>query len=175
MHTQDPRFKPEESSSFAPIHCDDGSCELGSCFRISNLCTYARHYAEQSFSSGYLARDYVRFGKSRSGFSPRPLVFGCETSESGDLYSQSADGILGLGRGSLSVVDQLTRQGAIASAFSLCYGGMDEDGGAMVLGALPPLEEMVFTPSDPSRRQLLLQHHSQGDLGARQASACGGR
>jgi hypothetical protein len=59
---------------------------------------------------------------------------------------------MGLGRGSLSVVDQLIVQGAIASTFSLCYGGMDGDGGAMILGAVPPMDEMVFTPSKPSRR-----------------------
>lgn len=152
MCAQNPSFKPEESRSFSAIHCDDWDCEMGSCIHSSNLCSYARHYAEQSFSSGFLARDYVRYGESSSGYLTRPLVFGCETSESGGLYSQHADGIMGLGRGSLSVVDQLIVQGAIASTFSLCYGGMDEDGGAMILGAVPPLEEMVFTPSNPNRR-----------------------
>ncbi|KAG0559873.1 hypothetical protein KC19_10G135800 [Ceratodon purpureus] len=147
---QNPSFKPEESSTYTAIHCDDLDCELGACAHSSNLCNYARHYAEQSFSSGFLARDIVRFGKGSSGL-PRPLLFGCETTESGNLFLQHADGIMGLGRGSLSVVDQLITQGAIASTFSLCYGGMDEDGGALILGSLTPIDEMVFTPSNPTR------------------------
>lgn len=125
---------------------------MGACIHSRNLCTYAGHYAEQSFNSGFLVRDYMWYGKSSSGYLPWPLVLGCETSETGSLYSQHADGIMGLGRGSLSVVDQLVVQGAIASSFSLCYGGMDDDGGAMILGAVPPLDEMVFTPSNPTRR-----------------------
>lgn len=154
---QDPRFKAEESSSFVAMQCEDGGCEVGSCVHSSNHCTYARHYAEQSFSSGYLGRDYMRYGKSNeTGYSARPLVFGCETYESGELYWQHADGIMGLGRGSVSVLDQMIVQGAVASTFSLCYGGMDEDGGVMVLGALPPMDEMVFTPSNSSRRFALI-------------------
>lgn len=129
---------------------------MGTCAHSSNFCNYARHYAEQSFSSGFLARDYMRFARGGLGF-PRPMLFGCETTESGNLFLQHADGIIGLGRGSLSVVDQLTGQGAIANAFSLCYGGMDEGGGAMVLGALPPVEDMVFTPSNPTRRSVCVR------------------
>ena len=114
-------------------------------------CTYERQYAEMSSSSGVLGEDIVSFG-SQSALVPQRAVFGCENSETGDLFSQHADGIMGLGRGPLSIMDQLVEKGVISDSFSLCYGGMDVGGGAMVLGELSPPPEMVFSQSDPVRR-----------------------
>lgn len=108
-------------------------------------------YAEQSSSRGLLAKDLVGFGET-SKLPPQELVFGCETSESGELYLQRADGILGLGRGQLSVVDQMVASQVMEDSFSLCYGGMDEGGGGMVLGAVPVPKGMLFVQSDPHRR-----------------------
>lgn len=104
-----------------------------------------------SSSSGVLGEDILSFG-NESELVPQRAVFGCENVETGDLYSQHADGIMGLGRGDLSVVDQLVDRGVISDSFSLCYGGMDIGGGAMVLGGFSPPAGMVFTNSDPVRR-----------------------
>lgn len=114
-------------------------------------CTYERQYAEMSSSSGVLGKDIVSFG-NQSTLEPQRAVFGCENSETGDLFSQHADGIMGLGRGELSIMDQLVEKGVINDSFSLCYGGMDIGGGAMVLGGVSPPPEMVFSRSDPFRR-----------------------
>ena len=114
-------------------------------------CVYERRYAEMSSSSGVLGEDIISFG-NESELVPQRAVFGCENSETGDLYSQRADGIMGLGRGQLSIVDQLIDKNVINDSFSLCYGGMHVGGGAMVLGAIPPPPEMVFSHSDPYRR-----------------------
>ncbi|GAB2293823.1 hypothetical protein Dimus_028036 [Dionaea muscipula] len=142
---QDPRFRPEESSTYKPVKCNiDCSCD-----EQRKLCTYERRYAEMSSSSGVLGDDIVSFG-SESELKPR-VVFGCENVETGDLFSQHADGIMGLGRGTLSIVDQLVDKGTIGNSFSLCYGGMDIGGGAMVLGAHKLPDDMVFTRSDPNR------------------------
>lgn len=103
-----------------------------------------------SSSSGVLGEDVVSFG-AESKLKPQRAVFGCENMETGDLFSQHADGIMGLGRGSLSIVDQLVQKDAISDSFSLCYGGMDIGGGAMVLGDIPFPPEMVFSRSDPDR------------------------
>ncbi|CAA7032012.1 unnamed protein product [Microthlaspi erraticum] len=54
-------------------------------------------------------------------------VFGCENAETWDLFSQRADG------------------------FSLCYGGMEVGGGAMVVGKITPPAGMVFARSDSFR------------------------
>lgn len=98
-----------------------------------------------------LAEDIISFG-NESELVPQSAVFGCEIVETGDLYTQRADGIMGLGRGRLSVVDQLVDKGAISDSFSLCYGGMDVGGGAMILGGISPPPDMVFAHSDPFRR-----------------------
>lgn len=98
-----------------------------------------------------LGNDLISFGPE-SDLKPQRAVFGCENSETGDLYSQHADGIMGLGRGQLSIVDQLVEKRVIDDAFSLCYGGMDISGGAMVLGRIDPPTGMVWSRSDPVRR-----------------------
>lgn len=103
-----------------------------------------------STSSGVLSDDLLSFG-NQSGLAPQRAIFGCENMETGDLYSQHADGIMGLGRGDLSVVDQLVDKGVISDSFSLCYGGMDIGGGAMVLGGISPPSGMVFANSDAVR------------------------
>ncbi|GAV58771.1 Asp domain-containing protein [Cephalotus follicularis] len=145
-HHQDPKFQPELSSTYQPLSCNmDCNCDDE---RVH--CVYEREYAEMSSSSGVLGEDIISFG-NQSELSSQRVVFGCENMETGDLYSQHADGIMGLGRGDLSVVDQLVEKGVINNSFSLCYGGMDVGGGTMVLGGLSPPSDMVFTFSDPSR------------------------
>lgn len=145
---QDPKFQPDLSSTYQPVKCglDCGLCDID-----KNQCKYERQYAEMSTSSGVLGEDLVSFGVD-SALGPQRAVFGCENSETGDLYHQHADGIMGLGRGQLSIMDQLVQHGVIADSFSLCYGGMDVGGGAMVLGAIPPPPDMVFSTSNPNRR-----------------------
>ncbi|CAI0451681.1 unnamed protein product, partial [Linum tenue] len=143
---QDPRFQPELSNTYQALKCNP-SCN---CDDDGKQCTYERRYAEQSSSSGVLAEDVISFG-NESKLAPQRAVFGCENVETGDLYSQRADGIIGLGRGRLSIVDQLVDKSVISDSFSLCYGGMDVGGGAMVLGGISPPSDMVFTHSDPYR------------------------
>ncbi|XP_031494658.1 aspartic proteinase 36-like [Nymphaea colorata] len=143
---QDPKFQTSQSSTYEPVKCNiDCTCD-----KDNAQCTYERQYAEMSSSSGVLGKDIVSFG-NESSLKPQHLVFGCENSETGDLYSQRADGIMGLGRGQLSIMDQLVEEGVISDSFSLCYGGMEVGGGAMVLGGISPPPGMVFSPSDPGR------------------------
>ncbi|XP_022741477.1 aspartic proteinase-like protein 2 isoform X2 [Durio zibethinus] len=143
---EDPKFEPDLSSTYKPVKCNlDCNCDND---RVQ--CIYERQYAEMSSSSGVLGEDIMSFG-NQSELMPQRAVFGCETEETGDLYSQHADGIMGLGRGDLSIVDQLVEKGVISDSFSLCYGGMDIGGGAMVLGGISAPSDMVFSNSDPER------------------------
>ncbi|GMP31363.1 hypothetical protein CsSME_00005606 [Camellia sinensis var. sinensis] len=144
---QDPKFQPDLSSTYQPVKCNvDCTCDGD-----RGQCVYDRQYAEMSSSSGVLGEDIISFG-NESELAPQRAVFGCENVETGDLYSQHADGIMGLGHGDLSVVDQLVDRGVISDSFSLCYGGMDVGGGAMILGGISPPANMVFSRSDPARR-----------------------
>ncbi|GMI67243.1 hypothetical protein like AT5G43100 [Hibiscus trionum] len=143
---QDPKFQPDLSSTYQPVKCSlDCNCDTD-----REQCIYERQYAEMSSSSGVLGEDVMSFG-NQSELVPQRAVFGCENEETGDLFSQHADGIMGLGRGDLSVVDQLVEKGVISDSFSLCYGGMDIGGGAMVLGGISAPSDMVFSYSDPVR------------------------
>ncbi|KAE8665951.1 RING/U-box superfamily protein with ARM repeat domain isoform 1 [Hibiscus syriacus] len=131
--------------------CQPVKCTLDcNCDADKEQCLYERKYAEMSSSSGVLGEDVMSFG-NQSELVPQRAGFGCENEETGDLYSQHADGIMGLGRGDLSVVDQLVEKGVISDSFSLCYGGMDIGGGAMVLGGISGPSDMVFSYSDPVR------------------------
>ncbi|KAL8099276.1 hypothetical protein AgCh_031808 [Apium graveolens] len=145
---QDPRFQPELSTTYQPVKCNS-DCE---CDIESGQCTYEREYAEMSTSSGVLGNDIISFG-DQSELAPQRANFGCENVETGDLYRQRADGIMGLGRGDLSIVDQLVDSAVISDSFSLCYGGMDVGGGAMVLGGVSPPNDMIFAYSNPVRSQ----------------------
>uniref|UniRef100_A0A7N0SXK8 Peptidase A1 domain-containing protein n=1 Tax=Kalanchoe fedtschenkoi TaxID=63787 RepID=A0A7N0SXK8_KALFE len=143
---QDPKFQPDKSNTYEPVKCDlNCNCDME-----GKYCIYDRRYAEMSSSSGVLGEDLISFG-NESQLVPQRLVFGCENVETGDLYTQRADGIVGLGRGQLSIVDQLVEKSAISDSFSLCYGGMGTTGGAMILGKIPPPPNMAFTRSDPYR------------------------
>ncbi|XP_042452749.1 aspartic proteinase nepenthesin-2-like [Zingiber officinale] len=143
---QDPRFQPDLSSTYEPVKCNV-AC---TCDQDQKQCTYERQYAEMSSSTGVLGEDLISFG-TESELKPQRATFGCENSETGDLFSQHADGIIGLGRGPLSLMDQLVEKGVIGDSFSLCYGGMDIGGGTMVLGEITPPTDMVFSRSDPVR------------------------
>ena len=63
---------------------------------------------------------------------PIPVVFGCETSETGEIYRQRADGLLGMGNSQTALHSQLAQSGLLDDVFSLCFGF--PKGGAMVLG-----------------------------------------
>ena len=153
---QDPKFQPDLSSTYQPVKCNlDCNCD-----NDKVQCIYERQYAEMSSSSGVLGEDIISFG-NQSELVPQRAVFGCENEETGDLYSQRADGIMGLGRGDLSVVDQLVEKGVISDSFSLCYGGMDIGGGAMVLGGISAPSDMIFSYSDPVRRYAFVNILSQ--------------
>ncbi|KAF3618989.1 hypothetical protein T459_28232 [Capsicum annuum] len=124
------------SSTYQTVKCDKACpCDLK-----RQQCIYERWYAEMSSSFGLLGENVISFGNLKTG----------------DLYSQCANGIMGLGRGDVSIVDQLVEKYVISDSFSLCYGGMDFGGGVMVLGGINPPAHMVFTKSDFGMLGLLL-------------------
>ncbi|PHT34440.1 hypothetical protein CQW23_26240 [Capsicum baccatum] len=124
------------SSTYQTVKCDKACpCDLK-----RQQCIYERWYAEMSSSFGLLGENVISFGNLKTG----------------DLYSQWANGIMGLGRGDVSIVDQLVEKYVISDSFSLCYGGMDFGGGVMVLGGINPPAHIVFTKSDFGMLGLLL-------------------
>lgn len=88
--------------------------------------------AEQSSSQGWLVEDDYRFPDN--GTAVR-LAFGCETGETGEIFRQTADGILGLGNSGSAFHSQLVAQGVIEDTFALCFGL--PQGGTLLLGDAP--------------------------------------
>ena len=108
---------------------------------MMNVCAYSRRYQEQSSSKGLLLTDILslnNIGNYRFGF-------GCETEETGAIYNQNADGVVGFGNNPSSIINQLVLQDAIANSFSLCVGGFG-GGGAIFLGddSVPAAENMQY-------------------------------
>jgi hypothetical protein len=109
---------------------------------------YTRSYAEQSSSSGILLEDEVSLHDGGPGV---PVIFGCETRETGEIFKQRADGLFGLGNSDASVVNQLVAAGEIDDIFSLCFGVVEGDG-VLMLGDSPAANEveLQYTPMVPS-------------------------
>ena len=59
--------------------------------------------AEESSSEGILVRDKLLLPDSGTA----DVVFGCETRETGEIYRQLADGLMGLGSSDISVINQV--------------------------------------------------------------------
>jgi hypothetical protein len=131
----DPKYDPSRSSSSSPVQCGQPECG-GSCTGAS--CTFEQGYAEGSHIGGRFYRDATRLGDirpdgpSHAAFTVPQFVFGCLTSESGLFTSQQADGIMGMGQSTRSLVRSLFDAGRLErSMFSLC---LTMDGGALTVG-----------------------------------------
>lgn len=60
--------------------------------------------AEQSSSEGFLIEDVLHL---HDGSEAVPFRFGCETRETGEIFRQEADGIMGLGNSDASIINQV--------------------------------------------------------------------
>jgi hypothetical protein len=117
---QTPLYDPAASSTSSILPCASSLCQaLPGAFRACNAtgCFYDYRYTV-GFTAGYLAEDMLSVGGA-----PFPgVAFGCSTANGGDM--DGASGIVGLGRGALSLVSQLG-----VGRFSYCLRS-DADAGA---------------------------------------------
>ncbi|GAB2277261.1 hypothetical protein Dimus_011967 [Dionaea muscipula] len=108
-----PVFEPRASSSFSNLSCSSELCQqlmIMSSTTTSSYCysdqrqpcQYTYGYADQSFTDGTLASETFTFGS----VSVPNIVFGCGSDNEGVGFVQGA-GLVGLGRGPLSLVSQL--------------------------------------------------------------------
>uniref|UniRef100_A0ACD5U856 Uncharacterized protein n=1 Tax=Avena sativa TaxID=4498 RepID=A0ACD5U856_AVESA len=108
------------SSTFSTLPCTSPLCRsLPGPFRACNAtgCVYDYRYVV-GFTAGHLATETLAIG----GASFRDVAFGCSTANGGHM--DNASGIMGLGRGPLSLVSQLG-----IGRFSYCLRS-DSDAGA---------------------------------------------
>ncbi|KAJ4838464.1 hypothetical protein Tsubulata_034926, partial [Turnera subulata] len=109
----DPIYDPKQSSSYSEASCESTKCQfLGKYHSCENQqCKYKMSYGDGSSSAGLLAYDTFRFGNTKVS----SIAFGCGHQNEGFVNS---GGILGLGRGDLSFLNQLG--GKSAGIFSYC-------------------------------------------------------
>ncbi|CAN4115339.1 unnamed protein product [Withania somnifera] len=160
-----PIFDPSKSSTFEKISCSNKLCEalpMSSCG--DSNCEYMYTYGDYSSTEGFLASETFTFGQ----VSIPKVAFGCGNDNEGSGFSQGA-GLVGLGRGPLSLVSQLHM-----SRFSYCLTSINEDADStsstLLLGSIARDDysniittPLVKNPTQPSFYYLSLQGISVGD------------
>nr|CAB3484664.1 unnamed protein product [Digitaria exilis] len=123
----DPVFNPRLSSSFAVVPCRSDTCgQLDEHRHDDDACEYTYKYSGNSVTKGTLAIDKLAVGTNVF----HGVVFGCSDSSAGGPPAQ-ASGLVGLGRGPLSLVSQLS-----VRRFMYCLPPpMSSTPGKLVLGA----------------------------------------
>ncbi|KAM0858635.1 hypothetical protein ACQ4PT_047718 [Festuca glaucescens] len=122
-------FHPSNSSTFGRVGCDSVACHAlagTSCGTDRSSCKYDYEYGEGSETIGVLSTETFTFDGapgSCAGCRDRPQLqvtnvnFGCTTSTSGVF---AADGIVGLGDGTMSLVSQIGADTSLGTRFSYC-------------------------------------------------------
>lgn len=113
----DPYFDTDRSSSLSWVPCSKCPKRLHC---NSDECTFKQSYLDGSSNSGRLFRDRVDINTKHGLISPE-LNIGCSKQEGGVIYSQNADGVLGLGMEQVGITNQLKQQGVSEMVFSHCF------------------------------------------------------
>lgn len=105
-----PYFDPTTSSTFSPEICTSSMCQQLPTFgcTTNSQCEYAYGYGDQSSTQGILSSDVITLGSTT--FTGQ---FGCGEANQGTF--SNTDGLVGLGRGPVSIISQMG-----VSAFSYC-------------------------------------------------------
>ena len=117
-----PIFDPKRSRTYKRVACDSSLCRSlagSSCSGYAgSSCLYSVAYGDQSFSNGDLATDTLTLGSTKSRPLPLPkTILGCGHDNIGTFEAQGS-GIVGLGRGAISLTSQLGS--SIDGKFSYC-------------------------------------------------------
>ncbi|KAM0895743.1 hypothetical protein ACQ4PT_023644 [Festuca glaucescens] len=132
----DPVFNPVASTTYAVVPCNSDTCDELDTHRCGNsgnsgddeddVCQYTYTYGGNATTRGTLAVDRLAMGDDVF----RGVVFGCSSSSAGGPPPQ-VSGVVGLGRGPLSLVSQLS-----VRRFMYCLPPpVSRSAGRLVLGA----------------------------------------
>lgn len=163
-----PIFDPSKSSSFSEISCSNKLCTAlptHTCSKSKDACVYLYTYGDQSTTEGALATETFTFGK----VSVPKIGFGCGSDNEGSGFSQGA-GLVGLGRGPLSLISQMEEP-----KFSYCLTSIDDESSTSTLFMGSEASEqkksgekmistpLIKNPSYPSFYYLSLKGITVGD------------
>ncbi|XP_041012795.1 aspartic proteinase nepenthesin-1-like [Juglans microcarpa x Juglans regia] len=140
-----PIFDPAESSSFANVSCSSPVCKKWADSKCGRSCEYSNSYGDGTSTEGFLATETFNFGGSDNESSVPDIGFGCGVNNEGPGLNHGA-GIVGLGRGPLSLVSQIhTRQ------FSYCLTSIGGTNGSssLFLGSAPSSVQVSNASTTP--------------------------
>lgn len=160
QHT--PVFNPKHSSTFQGLECGSGSCHLldsveRNCTKERDSCRYKMWYGDGSLVYGLLAKETFAFNTSDGEHVKVPEVtFGCSDISNG-TFDKHTTGMIGLGRGPLSLVSQLGP--LFGYKFSYCFAPHTTNGASGKVNFGPnalfssrhiPSTPLIKTPLLPS-------------------------
>ncbi|KAL0431176.1 UNVERIFIED_CONTAM: Aspartic proteinase nepenthesin-1 [Sesamum radiatum] len=161
-----PIFDPAKSSSFSKLSCSSDLCTaLPSSSCTDSSCEYLYTYGDYSSTQGFMATETFAFGK----VSVPKVGFGCGLDNEGGGFDQGG-GLMGLGRGPLSLISQLDEP-----KFSYCLTSIDSTkSSTLLVGSLASLNTssqmdsikttpLIENPSSPSFYYLSLEGITIGD------------
>ncbi|KZV53853.1 aspartic protein nepenthesin-1 [Dorcoceras hygrometricum] len=158
-------FDPEKSSSFTYLPCSSKFCSVlpSSSCDDGQRCNYTYMYSDYSTTIGVMGAETFTFGN----VSVPKVGFGCGFINDGVGFDEGA-GLVGLGRGYLSLISQLN-----VPKFSYCLTSIDSDKtGMLQIGSLDkelyvePLKKttpLIKNPSSPTFYYLSLQGITVGN------------
>ncbi|PIA33994.1 hypothetical protein AQUCO_03900106v1 [Aquilegia coerulea] len=122
-----PIFDPTQSSSFSKLPCSSNLCKALTDSNCNDGCGYLYGYGDHSTTQGVMASETFTFDQ----VSVPNIGFGCGNDNQGIGLDQSA-GLVGLGRGPLSIVSQLH-----TGKYSYCLTSLgDSKTGSVLFGSL---------------------------------------
>ncbi|KAM3209514.1 hypothetical protein ACQJBY_063908 [Aegilops geniculata] len=134
-----PLFDPTKSSTYDVVRCGTPECSVAGGMCNGTTCLYQIGYGDGSSTTGALSQETLTFSSSRT-FSSFP--FGCGTTNLGDFGS--VDGLLGLGRGQLSLASQTAS--SYDGTFSYCLPSHNMSRpGFLSIGAAPDTGKVQYT------------------------------
>lgn len=156
-----PIFDPRKSSSFSKVSCGNTLCSALPSSSCSDGCEYVYSYGDYSTTQGVLATETFTFGENKV----HNIAFGCGEDNEGDGFEQ-ASGLVGLGRGPLSLVSQLNEP-----RFSYCLTPIDDTKKSVLLlgslehakGAKEVTTPLLKNPLQPSFYYLSLEGITVGE------------
>ncbi|CAL5082023.1 unnamed protein product [Urochloa decumbens] len=153
---KDPLFDPSKSSTYSALPCGARECrDLGddlrrTCSSPGDACRFEVSYADGSVTVGDLARDTLSLPTAAEPDAIPGFVFGCGHEHDNTGSFGTEDGLIGLGRKSVSLSSQAASQ--YGRGFSYCLPSLSSGAGYLSLGGpgAPPANAR-FTPMVPNR------------------------
>ncbi|XP_031498149.1 aspartic proteinase nepenthesin-1 [Nymphaea colorata] len=118
-----PIFDPSNSSSFSKLPCSSPLCSALPSSTCTPDCAYLYTYGDSSTTQGILGSETFTFGSDNKTVSVDKIGFGCGEDNEGNGFKQAA-GLVGLGRGPLSLISQVGS--SLYKQFSYCLTSIDD-------------------------------------------------